>query len=86
MCGIVISPRDDHYRPTNAMWARDLCTFTGCLTAKNRKATSSLILRPLPLHKKGSLGSRLSDKVNNDMTQIPRVLFSRLKHTDSNVF
>ena len=27
MCGIVISPCDDHYQPMNAMWARDLCTF-----------------------------------------------------------
>ena len=24
MCGIVIGPRDDHYRPKNATWARDL--------------------------------------------------------------
>ena len=24
-----------HYQPTNAMWAHDLCTFSGCLTEKN---------------------------------------------------
>ena len=26
-----------HYRPTNAMWAHDLCTFSGCLMEKNDK-------------------------------------------------
>ena len=38
MCGIVICPSDDHYRPTNATWARDLCTCTGCLMAKFEKS------------------------------------------------
>ena len=26
---------DDHYRPLNATWACDLCTFSGCLVKKN---------------------------------------------------
>ena len=28
---------DDHYRPPNATWARDLCTFSGCLVGKTRE-------------------------------------------------
>ena len=31
MHGIVTFPRDDHYRPMNATWMHDLCTFSGCL-------------------------------------------------------
>ena len=27
---------DDHYRPTNATWMRDSCTFSGCLMGKTR--------------------------------------------------
>ena len=34
MRGIMIVPRDDHYRSTIAMWTRDLCAFTGRLMDK----------------------------------------------------
>ena len=29
---------DNHYRPTNATWARDLYTFSGCLMGKLKKS------------------------------------------------
>ena len=35
--GILTIPCDDHYRFPNATWARDLCTFCGCLVGKNDK-------------------------------------------------
>ena len=35
--GILTFPCDDHYRPPNATWARDLCTFSGCLVGKTRR-------------------------------------------------
>ena len=34
--GIVIFTCDNHYRPTNATWVRNLCTFSGCLMGKTR--------------------------------------------------
>ena len=39
--GIVTLLCDDHYRPPNATWARDLCTFSGCLTGKTREKRQS---------------------------------------------
>ena len=36
--GILTLPCDDHYRPSNATWARDLCTFIGCLVDKKRQS------------------------------------------------
>ena len=39
--GILTFPRDDHYRPPNATWARDLCTFSGCLVSKTREKRQS---------------------------------------------
>ena len=30
-------PCDDHYRPSNATWARDLYTFSGSLMGKTRE-------------------------------------------------
>ena len=41
MHGIVTFTCDDHYRSTNAMWARDLCTFSGSLTGKTREKQQS---------------------------------------------
>ena len=35
--GILTFPYDDHYRPSNAMWAHDFCTFSGCLVVKTRE-------------------------------------------------
>ena len=35
--GIVIFTCDDHYRLTNTMWARYLCTFFGSLMGKTRE-------------------------------------------------
>ena len=35
--GILTFPCDYHYRPLNATWARDLCTFSGCLVGKTRE-------------------------------------------------
>ena len=35
--GILSFPCDDHYRPSNATWARDLCAFSGCLMNKTRE-------------------------------------------------
>ena len=34
---IVIFTCDDHYRPKNATWVRDLCTFCGILMEKSNK-------------------------------------------------
>jgi hypothetical protein len=39
--GIVTFPYDDLYRPTNATWARDLSTFSGCLMDKTREKRQS---------------------------------------------
>ena len=39
MCGIVIVPCDDHYRPTITMWMRDLCTSIGRLMDKTDKVS-----------------------------------------------
>ena len=38
---ILTFPCDDHYRPSNATWARGLCTFSGCLIGKTREKRSS---------------------------------------------
>ena len=35
--GILTFPCDDHSRPSNATWARDLCTFSGTKLEKNNK-------------------------------------------------
>ena len=35
--GSVTFPCDDHYRPSNATWVHNLCTFSGCLMAKLEK-------------------------------------------------
>ena len=37
ICGIVTFLYDDHYRSLNATWARDICTFSGCLVGKTRE-------------------------------------------------
>ena len=37
ICGIVTFLYDDHYRSLNAMWAHDICTFSGCLVGKTRE-------------------------------------------------
>ena len=39
--GILTFPCDDHYRPPNITWARDLCTFSGCLVGKTREKRQS---------------------------------------------
>ena len=36
MRGRVILTCDNHYRPTNAMWAHDLCTLSGSLMGKTK--------------------------------------------------
>ena len=41
MRGNMTLPHDDHYRQTNAMLARDLCTFSGCLMGKTREKQQS---------------------------------------------
>ena len=40
---IVTFPNDNHYRLMNAMWARDLCTFSGCLISKTREKQRSKV-------------------------------------------
>ena len=32
---------DDHYRPANATWARDLCNYSGSLMGKTREKRQS---------------------------------------------
>ena len=39
--GIPTFPCGDHYRLSNATWARDLCTFSGCLAGKTREKRQS---------------------------------------------
>ena len=51
--------RDNHYRLTIAMWAHNLCLFTGCLMDKTYK----------PLIKQEK-----NDKVSFDMTHVVSVL------------
>ena len=41
LCRVVIFPRDDHYRLTNATWARDLRTFSGCLMEKDNEVRNT---------------------------------------------
>ena len=40
--GILTFPRDDHYRPSNATWVRDLCTFSGYLMGKTNKVRHTM--------------------------------------------
>ena len=40
---IMTFPRDYHYRLTIAMWACDVCTFTGSLMEKNHKVSLDVI-------------------------------------------
>ena len=40
--GIVIFNCDNHYRPTIATWAYDLCTFSGCLMGKIREKSDKV--------------------------------------------
>ena len=35
--GIMTFPRDNHYWPTIAKWACNLCTFSGCLMGKTQE-------------------------------------------------
>ena len=35
--GILTFLRDDHYRPSNATWTRDLCSSFGCLVGNTRE-------------------------------------------------
>ena len=41
--GIVIFTCDNHYRPTNATWACNLCTFSGRLMGKLDKSDKVII-------------------------------------------
>ena len=41
LCRILTFPCDDHYQPSNATWARDLSTFSGCLVGKTQEKQQS---------------------------------------------
>ena len=40
--GIVTFPHDNHYRPSNATWVRDICTFSGQNSRKKKHSMTQI--------------------------------------------